>query len=191
MAENQRPHSDPSLEPTPTDEGLMHVGAGDDRAGDRQQKEYQDLLDELARLSDKVVQVVQAAWSSPERQRMQEDVRKGVNSVAKNLEQSIKRAGESPAAQDLREQTKDVAEDINERMQRSDVVKDLTTGLAQGLRSLGDKLDEWSEEMAKRQPSGDTASGSAAGETHSPQSADSAATQFAPDESQDIPIERG
>ncbi len=190
MAETQRPHSDPDLEPIPTDEGLMHVGA-EERTGGRQQKEYQDLLDELARLSDKVVKVVQTAWSSLERQRMEDDLRKGVNSVAQNLEQSIRRAGESQAAQDLRAQTKDVAEDINERMQRSEVVKDLTVGLAQGLRTLGDKLDEWNDEMVRREPGGKPASGTSMSETHSPASSDTAATQFAPDESQDIPIERG
>ncbi len=186
MAENQRPHSDPDLEPTPTDEGLMHIGAGEQAGGN--QRVYQDLLDELGRLSDKVVEVVRTAWSSPERHRMEEDVRKTMNSMAQNVEQSLKQAGESQAAKDLRTQTKDVAEDINERMQRSDTVKDLTAGLAQGLRSLGDKLDEWSDEMAERSAQ---SSAQSPGESHAPTSTDSAAVQFPPDESQDIPIERG
>ncbi len=190
MAENQRPYSDPDLEPVPTDDGLMHIGKEDAPGAGERRRASQDLLDELARLSDKIVQMVQTAWNSEERQRMEEDLRKGVSSVTNNLEQSIKRASESQAARDVRAQTKDVADDINERMQHSDVARDLTTGLAKGLRALGDQLDEWSAEMKKREASAKSAS-SSGDEVHSPTSSDSAATQFSPDDSQDIPIERG
>lgn len=131
-------------------------------------KSSQELIDELTRLGHKFAEVVEVAWHSEQRKKIEEDLRTNLVRLADSLETGIKRAGESKEAQELR----DKAEDVADKVRTSKVAAELGDALSQGLRALSEQLDRLSEEMKKR--------GSAAADA-----ADKAA-----DAVEDIPIQR-
>lgn len=131
-------------------------------------KSSQVLVDELTRLGHKFAEVVEVAWNSEQRKKIEEDLRAGLERLADSMETGIKRAGESKEAQELR----NAAEDVAEKVRSSKVAADLGDALSQGLRSLSEQLDKLSEEIRKK--------GSAAAD----------AAESAADAAQDIPIEK-
>jgi hypothetical protein len=144
---------------SPQDEGAQESAA---------KKSSQELIDELTRLGHKFAEVVEVAWNSEQRKKIEEDLRTGLVRLADSLETGIKRASETKEAQELR----NAAEDVAGKVRSSKVAADLSEALSQGLRTLSEKLDEVSEEMRKK--------GNAAAD----------AVDSAADAAQDIPIEK-
>lgn len=132
-----------------------------------------ELIDELTRLGHKFAEVVEVAWHSEQRKKIEEDLRTGLERLADSLETGIKRASETKEAQELR--TK--AEDVADKVRTSKVAGELGEALAQGLRSLSEQLDKLSDEMRKR--------GNAAAD------ATADAADAAAEAAQDIPIDKG
>ncbi|MEZ4709617.1 MAG: hypothetical protein R3A44_20575 [Caldilineaceae bacterium] len=115
----------------------------------------QELMDELGRLGARFMELAQAAWASDERKRMEADLRKGLNSVVESLEEGFERIRASEQTKESMAKAKDVADDITERVSRSETAHELADGLMQGLRMLGERLEKWTAEFSKDQPAAD------------------------------------
>jgi DNA polymerase III alpha subunit len=135
----------------------------------------QELIDELTRLGQKFVEVVEVAWNSEQRKKIEEDLRTGLVTVANTLEDGFKRVSSSKEAQEAVRS----AEDVAAKVRSSKVAVELTEALAQGLRTLSDQMDKLSEEL-KQKSATSKATGS---DTSTGSSASAGGTQ-------DIPIER-
>ena len=139
-----------------------------------QQKEEagQELIDELTRLGQKFVEVVEVAWNSEQRKKIEEDLRTGLVTVAGSLEEGFIRVSNTKEAKEV----VDAAEDVAEKVRSSKIAAELSGALAQGLRTLSEQMDKLSEEIKQKSTTGK--SGSTPGSTASS------------NESQDIPISR-
>lgn len=128
-----------------------------------------ELIDELTRLGQKFVDVVEVAWNSEQRKKIEEDLRTGLVTVASSLEDGFKRVSSTKEAQEA----VNAAEEVAEKVRTSKIASELSEALAQGLRALSDQMDKLSSELKKSSASG-------AQSTSKP----------AANETQDIPIAR-
>ena len=145
-------------------------GTTKDQSTQNQQEAGQELIDELTRLGQKFVAVVEVAWNSEQRKKIEEDLRTGLVSVAGSLEEGFKRVSTSKEAKEA----VNAAEEVADKVRTSKIAVELSDALAQGLRSLSEQLDKLTEEMKQKSatPGKSASSGSTARE------------------SQDIPIAR-
>ena len=132
-----------------------------------------ELVNELGRLGRKFLELLETAWNSEQRRQIEQDLRKGLNSVADSLEDGLKDLGEKEQTKEFIGKAESVADNVGEKVRSSDAANELAKGLASGLHVLADQLDRLASEMRTSQS---TASGSAA------------AREEDGDESQDIPI---
>jgi hypothetical protein len=126
-----------------------------------------ELIDELTRVGQKFIEVVEVAWNSDQRKKVEEDLRNGLVSVASTLEDGFKRVSSTKEAQDA----VNAAEEMAEKVRTSKIGVELSAALAQGLRSLSEQMDKLSEEMKQKSNS-------------------SPATTNSDNKSQEIPIAR-
>jgi hypothetical protein len=129
-----------------------------------------ELVDELTRLGQKFVEVVEVAWNSEQRKRIEEDLRTGLVSVASSLEDGFKRVSSTKEAQEAVKS----AEDVAEKVRTSKIASELSDALAEGLRTLSDQMDKLSKELKQK-----SSTTQATGKSTDPNK-----------ESQDIPIAR-
>lgn len=155
--------------------GSQQTG-GSTASGKRQSQATQELMEELNRLGVKFAEVVQTAWESDERKRLEKDVKAGVVSLVNGLERGLRRVGESEQAKEFLNKAEDVADTVGERIRSSPASHDLASGLAKGLRVLAEQIDKLAEELQRKAASSPT------------QSTPKPPSSSAPDDSQDIPI---
>ncbi len=60
-----------------------------------------ELFEELTILGNRFVEVVQTAWNSDERKRMEADLKKGLNVLAENLEEGFQKVSENQQAKEV------------------------------------------------------------------------------------------
>ncbi len=137
-------------------------------------KATQEMLDELSRLGVKLAEVVQTAWESDERKRLEKDVKAGVVSLVNGLEEGLRRVGKTEQAKEVLNKAEDVADSIGERIRSSQTSHDMASGLAKGLRILAEQIDKLAAELQRK---------SATAGTDTPPSSSPAST-----DAQDIPI---
>ncbi|MCC6454802.1 MAG: hypothetical protein IT328_07665 [Caldilineaceae bacterium] len=105
-----------------------------------------ELVDELTRLGQKFVEVVEVAWNSEQRKKIEEDLRTGLVSVANSLEDGFKRVSSTKEAQDAVKS----AEDVAEKVRTSKIAAELSDALAEGLRALSDQMDKLSKDLKQK-----------------------------------------
>lgn len=111
----------------------------------------QEVLDELGRLGSKLVDVVQAAWTSEERKRIEADLKSGLSAVATSLEEGFEKVRANEQTKELLDKAEDVAESLGEKVSQSKVARDLADGLLKGLRSLSVQIDKVADDLQKKQ----------------------------------------
>jgi hypothetical protein len=133
--------------------------------------EGKEVIDELTRLGQKFVEVIEVAWNSEQRKKIEHDLHAGLVTVAGSLEDGFKRVSSTKEAQEAF----NAAEDVAAKVRSSKLAAELSDVLAQGLRALSDQMDRLSSEIKR----------SSSSAPHSTGKGTSPA-----DESQDIPISR-
>jgi hypothetical protein len=141
------------------------------------QQAGKELIDELTHLGQKFVEVVEVAWNSEQRKKIEEDLRTGLVSVASTLEDGFKRVSSSKEAQEA----VNAAEDVAAKVRSSKMAIELSEALADGLRSLSDQMDKLSNELKQKSASSSSSTGAKPTGTKA---------SGANKESQDIPIAR-
>lgn len=132
----------------------------------------QDLMDELNHLGSKFVEVIDVAWNSDQRRRVEDDLRKGLESLATALEDGIKQLSENKQARELLDSAEEVAESVGTKVRSSKVANDLADTLAHGLHALSEQMDRLARDMKAK------------GESATPPASEPSETP------QDIPIDR-
>lgn len=147
MEENRQQNQDP----TGATGSTSNQGAGGPATGSsRKAQSTQELMDELNRLGMKFAEVVQTAWESDERKRLEKDVKAGVVSLVTGLERGLRKVGESEHAKEFLNKAEDVADTIGERIRSSPASYEMAGSLAKGLRILAEQIDKLAEELQRK-----------------------------------------
>ncbi len=128
--------------------------------GEEQQQQQQsstgpsneELFEEINRLGARFAEVVQTAWNSEERKKIEADFRKGASALGATLEESMQKISDNQKAKDLVDQADDVMTNVGDKVRSSDVTHDLSSSLAKGLRKMSDQLEKWISEMESKAP---------------------------------------
>ena len=117
----------------------------------------QELVDELGNLATQVRNLVQAAWRSEQRQQIQAEVKRGIHSIATNLEEGFQRVSQREQTKQSVNKARDAAESMSEKVRESQTGQELADGLLRGLRSISRQLSNLAEELepAKKEPGND------------------------------------
>jgi len=118
--------------------------------GQRKAEATQELMDDLNRLGLKFAEVVQTAWESEERKRLEKDVKAGVISLMSGVERGLRKLSETDQAKEFLNKAEDVADSLGERIRTSPASHDLASGLAKGLRVLAEQIDKLAGELQRK-----------------------------------------
>ena len=128
----------------------------------------------MSRLGNKFAEVVQIAWKSDQRKKIEQDLRSGLSSLAANLEEGVKQVADSEQTKELLNKAEDVAGTVAEKVQKSKFAQELADNLINGLRSLTEEIDKIAVDLQNKNTSANT-----------PPTAGNPA-----DQAQDIPIDK-
>ena len=150
MEENRQQNQDPTGATGST--GTQGTG-GPTMGSNRKAQSTQELMDDLNRLGMKFAEVVQTAWESDERKRLEKDVKAGVVSLVNGLERGLRKVGESEPAKEFLNKAEDAAETLGERIRTSPTSHEMAGNLAKGLRILAEQIDKLAEELQRKSAS--------------------------------------
>lgn len=109
-----------------------------------------NFVDELTALGNKLAELVQVAWNSEDRRRIESQIKKGLSVAADGIEQGVQKLRESEQTKEFMGKAEDVAEDVGEKVRTSKVANEMADTIMKGLRVLGEQLDEWANELQQR-----------------------------------------
>lgn len=106
----------------------------------------ENLVDEFRQLGKNLVDLLHSAWDSPERQKLQQDIREGINNLGDNLRQEVDNFQQSPSGQRLKTEV----EDINSRLKSGELEQKIRREIADALKSVNSELQRWLEQQPKK-----------------------------------------
>lgn len=109
-----------------------------------------ELVDELKTLGQNLKSLVQAAWESEERHKLQQEIQKGVNEFQK----AVSDFETSPTGQKLKSEV----QDLGERLRAGEVETKLRGDLISALQSLNSALTRATTKKDEAPPSDSTSS---------------------------------
>ena len=139
----------------------------------------EEILGEINRLGTAIVQAIQTAWASDERKKLEQDLNKGLRTLADTVEEALDKVGKNEQVHEFMDKAEDVAESVGEKVRESKVTGEIKDGLLKGLAALTEQLQKVSKDVAARQPS-----------EPQPTAQASEAPPADDDEGQDIPISK-
>ena len=106
-----------------------------------------DIGAELRDLGRQFGDTVRSAWQSEERQRMESEIREGVQIFITEVDKAIREVRESPTAQRVREESSQ----MKNRAETDEVGKRAKRGLAQGLQWMSEELGKLAQQFTSPQ----------------------------------------
>ncbi len=98
-----------------------------------------EVLDELRSLGRNLSSLLQSAWESEERKKLQQEIESGLNEMGK----SLKGAAEGPTGQAIKADL----EDLHQRMRTGEVEQRLRSELVAALHAANEAIKKASEKM--------------------------------------------
>ena len=111
----------------------MTEGTGDEKS----------ISGELSRLGKQVAEAINVAWESEDRKKLQAEVTTGLESFGAQVGDAMRKASESDAATQIRDQTEKVVAQVRQ----SDVTGEVRKGLIAGLEVLNRELGRLVERL--------------------------------------------
>lgn len=106
-----------------------------------------DIAAEFQKLGRQFAETLQSAWDSEERKRVEKEVREGMQSFVKEVDQVIREV----KASETTEKIKGEAEELKTRVETSDIGTRARTGCVQGLRWLSEGLGELANQFTPQE----------------------------------------
>lgn len=104
-----------------------------------------DILNELNRLANQIVSTVQAAWASPKRKEVTDELETGFNELTKTMDTAFKQARESKIGHEV----SDTATKAAETVKQSKVIDDVRDVLVATLKDANVRLEKFSEKLSQ------------------------------------------
>ncbi len=117
-----------------------------------------DIANELNRLATQIVTTVQAAWASPKRKEITDELETGFGELTKTVDSAFKQAKESKIGHDV----SDTATKAAETVKQSKVIDDVRDVLVATLKEANVRLEKFSDKLGQ---SGKPPEATPAGET--------------------------
>lgn len=105
------------------------------------EKQTNEVIEELRALGLNLRSLLQTAWESEERRKLQGEIETGLNDLQANLSQALKDFSNSPTGQTL----KSDLEDFGERIRSGEVETKVRTEVLSALRAANEGLKKASE----------------------------------------------
>jgi hypothetical protein len=110
----------------------------------------ENLADELRNLGQNLVAALQAAWETPERKRLSDEMVNGLNEFGSTVRREVEQFSSSSTGQKLRNEVDQVSEKIRTSEAQNRVRDELLNALKNANHELQKVIDRWSEtEKAK------------------------------------------
>jgi hypothetical protein len=109
-----------------------------------------DLGEELRSLGANLKQVLEGAWQSDERVRLQQEIETGLKDAAEAMRSAATDFEHSPAGQKLKSEMKD----IGEKMRTGELRDEVRSELVEILRKLNEELRSVASRLSDRRSSG-------------------------------------
>jgi hypothetical protein len=104
-----------------------------------------DILNELNRFANQIVSTVQAAWASPKRKEVTDELETGFTELTKTIDTAFKQARESKIGHDV----SDTATKAAETVKQSKVIDDVRDVLVATLKDANVRLEKFSEKLSQ------------------------------------------
>jgi hypothetical protein len=118
--------------------------ANDIPENEQPRPEMSDVAKEFEEVGRKMREALVMAWNSKERHQVEAEVREGVQRLAKEVDEGIKKAKKTEASQKVASQVNKVKEDVSS----TKVADDVRQSLVKALRGLSDALDTLAHTVA-------------------------------------------
>lgn len=99
------------------------------------------ISEEFRRLGENLIDTLRAAWDSPERKRLHQEVSDGLDELAKTIRMEVDTFEESPTGQRLRADV----EDLRQSIRTGEIETKLRQEMLSALRLVNDELHKASE----------------------------------------------
>jgi hypothetical protein len=116
----------------------MNESNQNDPSGAPQTPDPGDLINELRTLGNNLKDAMQAAWESPERKRVQQEIEVGLSELGATLSQVASDLHDSPARQRFHEDL----EDLKQRVRSGEVETKIQSELLAALRAANAELEK-------------------------------------------------
>ena len=103
-----------------------------------------DFAEELRRFGQKFAETVENAWNSEQRQKLEEDLKEGMNRFSEEVRKAFDKVSETDAAKKVREEAA--------KIDSTELAGNIKKGLASGLRWLSTELGKFSDVLEKEAP---------------------------------------
>lgn len=109
-----------------------------------------DVVEALRNLGEQLARTVKAAWESPQRQEIEQEIRRGMKELATEVDKAFKELKESPAGQRVREE----AVEVKSTIESGEAAWRARNSLASGLQWLSTELSKLADQFqpAEKQP---------------------------------------
>lgn len=112
-------------------------------SADKQPEGAFDVRAELSQLGRQVAETLRSAWSSEERQRLEHEIREGVQSFVREAEEVIREVREGSTGQKLRTE----AVNLKDQVETAELGRKVRSGIVQGLRWLSDEMGKLADQF--------------------------------------------
>ena len=119
-------------------ETMENEGAAAGGAGDATRKPGEDVAAEFSALGKNLMTLLQSAWESEERIKLQNEIETGLAELGKTLNQAVSEFKESPTGNRLRQE----AEGLRERVRSGEVETQIRDDLLSVLRKINLELEK-------------------------------------------------
>ena len=105
----------------------------------------ENLTDALHKLGENLIQTLQAAWDSPERKKITQELEVGLNDISSTVKQEVDHFNQSPTGQQL----KSDVEDLRERVRSGETEAQLRQELLKALDLVNSELEKAAARLRK------------------------------------------
>jgi hypothetical protein len=131
-----------------------------------QQPSEENLTEEFRNLGKNLMEAVRAAWESPERRKLQQEIHSGLNELGATIRKEAESIGESPAGQRIKSEVKDAQQRIRSGEVEARVRDELLSALKTVNTELQKVIDSWAKQEGQGEQTGGASSPAAHQEIH-------------------------
>lgn len=124
----------------------------DEEPANKTERPRSDVAEELRQLGRQFGETLERAWHSEERQRIESEVREGVDSFVKEVDKALRQARKSETTAKVRQE----AEEVRTKVESSDLGSRARQGMVQGLRWMSEGLNKLADQFTpvEKEPPG-------------------------------------
>lgn len=122
----------------------------EEESAHKAERPKQDVAEELRQLGRQFGETLERAWHSEERQRIETEVREGVDSFVKEVDKALRQARQSETTAKVRQE----AEEVKTKVESGELGGRARQGMVQGLRWMSEGLNKLADQFtpAEKEP---------------------------------------